>query len=376
MRNHLACLLLAAFVVTSCSKQSTSPGPTGTTTPPSLGITGFLPKYGADSTLVSITGTAFSSIAANDSVFFNGKAAKVISATESTLTAIVPELAGTGNLVVKVNANSVMGGTFTYDTSYHLSTVVDGLNGPYYLAIDTAGILYVSLYGNETIVRIDTSGSASTFVNLPVTGLAIDMHNNLFAAVAQGPNILLAKISPAGDTTIVGSTPGFDMGLAVDTSDNLYFCNLSQNTVEKMTPQGFVDTLATGLFNPSGIGVSLNGTVYVANYSVSAYDNAAGALTSISSAGVVSTFSTMRYDGNAGILVDGFGDIYVTVYNQGSEVGWIEKIPPNGAPFILPSANLNFPCGIVRDKKANLYVVQQNDTPGSAIGSIIKMTPY
>jgi hypothetical protein len=347
-----------------------------TTPPPSLAITGFSPNNGADSTLVTITGTAFSSTSADDSVYFNGKAARILSATDSTLTTFVPQLAGTGNLVVKVKANAVIGGIFSYDTSYHLSTVVDGLNGPFYLAIDTAGILYVSLYGNGTIMRIDTSGSTATFANLPATGLAIDIHNNLFAAVAQGAEILLDKISPAGDTTIIGSTIGFDLGLAVDTLDNLYFCNVSQNMVEKMTPQGVIDTLATGLFNPTGIGVSLNGTVYVANYSVSAYNNAAGALTAISSTGNVSTYSTMRYDGDAGILVDGFNDIYVTVYNQGSETGWIEKIPPTGAPIILPSANLNFPCGIVRDKKANLYVVQQADVPGSAIGSIIKMTPY
>jgi hypothetical protein len=373
-RDLSAIALFVTIVVTSCSKHVTPPGMS--TAPPFLSVTGFSPNNGPDSTLVTITGTAFKSTIADDSVYFNGRAATIVSATDSTLVAIVPELAGTGNVSVKVNANVITSGTFFYDTSYRVSTLVDGLNGPFYLAIDTAGILYVSLYGNGTIVKIDTSGSTTTFANLPATGLAIDIHNNLFAAVASGAGILLDKISPTGDTTIIGGTIGFDLGLAVDTSDNLYFCNVTQNLVEKISPRGILDTIASGLFSPSGIGVALNGAVYVANYSVSAYDNADGALTAISPTGNVSTYSTMDYDGDAGILVDGFNDIYVTIENQQSATGWIEKVLPTGTPIILPSANLNFPCGIVRDKKANLYVVQQIDAPGATLGSVVKMTPY
>jgi len=340
-RSFLSCGLLGAIVFASCSKNSTPPATI--TPPPSLSITNFSPSNGPDSTLVTITGTAFNSTLANNSVYFNGVPARIVSGTDSTLVAVVPELAGTGSIVVKVNANVAGGGIFTYDTSYRLSTVVDGLSGPTYLAIDTTGNLYVSLYGNSTILKIDTSGSRTTLPNLPATGLAIDIHNNLFAAVASGAEILLVKVDPAGDTTIIGSTIGFDLGLAVDTSGNLYFCNVTQNLVEKITALGVLDTIANGLFSPSGIGLGSNGTVYVANYSLSAYDNAAGALTAISPTGNVSTYSTILYSGDAGILVDGNNDIYITVENAGNSTGWVEKIPPLGTPVPLPSPNLYLP---------------------------------
>jgi hypothetical protein len=381
IRNAITCLLLATLALTACSKHSTPPTPTHPAPPPpppppSLTITSFSPTNGPDSTTVTITGTDFNSTAAEDSVYFNGKGARVVSATDSTLVAIVPELAGTGNVIVKANGSSVTGSTFTYDTSYHVSLVLDNLSGPFYLAIDTAGILYVSLYGNGTIEKINPSGSTTTLPGLPCIGLAIDVHNNLFAAIAAGGGVLLDKISATGDTTIIGGTSGFALGLAVDTSDNLYFCNVTENLVEKITPQGVLDTLASGLFSPSGVAVSGNGTIYVTNYSVNAYDNAAGALNAIGPLGNISTISPIDYDAYAGIFIDGINDVYVTVYDQGSELGWIEKVSPNGIPAILISPNLNFPCGIVRDKKGDFYVVQQVDAPGGTVGSIVKMTPY
>lgn len=369
---------IAFFVAinfSACSKHSTSPGQTQPP-PPSLSITGINPSHGPDSTQVIITGTAFNTVIANDSVYFNGKPARIVSGTDSTLVAIVPELAGTGNIVVKANGNSVRGSTFTYDTSYHVTMFVNNLPSPtFYLALDTGGNLFVSDYNVGTIYKYSPNGSLDTTFNYPATGLAIDDSNNLFIAVNTNPAKII-RIGRGDTVTTIAQDNGFLAGLALDKSGNLYVGNNSNNSVDKITPNGQVTNLATGLFSPSGVAVGANGTVYTTNYSVNAYTNTAGVVTAISPAGGTSPLGAMRYDGDAGIWVSGNNDLYVTVFNQGSALGWLEKISASGKIDTLASPNLAFPCGIVRDRSGNFLVAQSVNTPGGSVASVVKMIPY
>jgi len=368
---------LAVFFITSCSKHASSPGHPS---PPPLTINSFSPTHGPIATIVTIRGASFGTIQTGDSVFFNGHPANLVSVNDSIIQVVVPGLAGAGNVVVKSGGNKATGGIFTYDTSYRTSQVIDGLSGPFYLAIDTASNLYVSQYGTTQILKIDTSGVAAPFLNLRATGLAIDIHNNLFIAgfpSGSTPEIDKINLAPGGTLTTVGYDAGsFLWQIAVDTFDNVYGANLSNNTVDLMSPSGQLSHIATGLFNPSAIAVGPDGTVYTTNYTVNAYDNYKGAVTKISPSGVTSTYATMNYDGQAGMYLDGANDIYVTVENQQYSIGWIERIDQAGDTTRLISSNLYFPCGIVRDKKANFYVTQQIDGPGISYGSVLKLTPY
>ena len=372
IRNAIACLPLATLALTACSKRSTPPSPTHPA-PPFLSITGFSPTNGPDSTTVTITGTDFNSTAADDSVYFNGKPARIVSATDSTLVTIVPELAGTGNVVVRANGSIATGNTFTYDTSFHVSMFVDNLPVPtFYLALDTSGNLYVSDRNIGTVYKYSPTGVLDTTMSFIATGLAIDDSNNLF--IADGSNII--KIGRGDTVTTIATDNGFPMGLALDQSGNLYVGNLSNNTVDKITPNGQITNIATGLFNPSGVAVGPNGYVYTVNYSVNAYDNEAGEVTAISPTGVTSSLGAIRYGGYAGLWVSGNNDVYVTAFNQVNATGWLEKFTASGMIDTIASPNLNFPCGIVRDRNGNFYVAQQQDAPVSTSASVVKMTPY
>lgn len=69
-------------------------------------ITTFSPTTGISGTAITITGTNFSTTLANNIVKFNNVIATISAATTTTLTAIVPENATTGNITVEVNGQT------------------------------------------------------------------------------------------------------------------------------------------------------------------------------------------------------------------------------------------------------------------------------
>jgi len=74
--------------------------------PSPITITGFAPLSGPTGTLVTITGTGFSTTPTTNAVTFNGVAGTVVAATVTTLTVAVPTGAATGRIAVAVAGNT------------------------------------------------------------------------------------------------------------------------------------------------------------------------------------------------------------------------------------------------------------------------------
>lgn len=175
------------------------------------------------------------------------------------------------------------------------------------IVVDTSGNLFVgdsnnhcirkvapnaavtTFVGNGTAGFVDGTGNAARF-NGPAT-LAIDAQNNLY--VADCSNNSIRRITPAGVvTTIAGNgLAGYadglgtnavlnvPFGLTVDTQGNVYFGEDGNHRVRKISPKGWVTTLAgnggtaavdgTGYaasFNaPSGLALDSSGSLYVAD---------------------------------------------------------------------------------------------------------------
>jgi secreted PhoX family phosphatase len=181
-------------------------------------------------------------------------------------------------------------------------------NGPFGIAVDKAGNVYVGDSGNNLIRIITPAGMVNTFAGSGSVGLAngsgaaasfsnpqglvLDAAGNLY--VADEGNHLIREISPSGSvTTFAGSgATGAANGsltaasfnepdaLTFDSSGNMYITDDGNNLVRKITPAGIVSTIAgsgsAGFVNgigsgvcfdsPYGIAVAGSGNAYIADY--------------------------------------------------------------------------------------------------------------
>ncbi len=116
------------FTVYSCKKKYPIP-PAQSTNPI---ITSFSPASGQFNTSITINGNNFNSNPSNNQVSINGKSAFIQAATETTLTVLIPERAGTGPVSVTTASGTATGNNFTYIPTVFVSG--NELNGIYYTA--------------------------------------------------------------------------------------------------------------------------------------------------------------------------------------------------------------------------------------------------
>lgn len=256
-------------------------------------------------------------------------------------------------------------------------------NGPYGVAVDTGGNVFVADAGNSTIRKLTPVGT--NWVVSTIAGLA---GNN---GSADGTNSVARFHYPTG--------------IAADSGGNAYVSDQGNNTIRKLTPTGvnwMVSTIAgqagnsgdadgtnsTARFNnPNGIAVDGSGNVYVAdtgnstirkltltatmNYVV---NTIAGLAYSSGSADGVG--SAARFNNPTGVAVGSDGKVYVA--DQGNNV--IRKLTLTGSSWTVftvagqagssgssdgtgNAVRFNGPYGIAVDNNTNVYMTDSfNDT--------------
>ncbi|HEY0274208.1 MAG TPA: IPT/TIG domain-containing protein, partial [Chitinophaga sp.] len=153
MKQFLYLLAVAALLTTACHKTDTSTGSRP------LAISGFWPSSGNAGTIVTISGSGFSSTPQENGVSFNGAAARVMEANDTTIIAEAPADGATGVIAVTVNGKTAKGSNpYTYQAlSIHGISPVNGpagtnitINGAGFTS--TSGPAAVTINGKPAIV--------------------------------------------------------------------------------------------------------------------------------------------------------------------------------------------------------------------------------
>jgi sugar lactone lactonase YvrE len=341
-----------------------------------LAIASIAPTSGPKGTSVVITGTGFSATAASNIVTIHGVAAEVTTASETALTIVIPAGAATGPISVKVGTNTVQSQEFTYVITLSVHTLAgagsgfnDGtgiaalFSGPYNVATDASGNVYVSDASNHRIRKITPEGVTTTLAGSGVggdvlgTGAAAQLNYPYGVAVDATGNVIIAdtfnhkikKISPAGEVTLIaGSTGGYmdavgaaaqfnyPTSVTLDANGTIYVADKDNHKIRKIATDGTVSTLAgstSGYANGTGtaaqfsqpydLAVDASGNVYVidtGNHRVRKI-TPAGEVTSIAGNGVNGdadgTGDAAQFYYPYGIAIDSHGDLFVAdTFNQ------------------------------------------------------------
>ncbi|SKA03749.1 IPT/TIG domain-containing protein [Chitinophaga eiseniae] len=193
-----------------------------------LGILKMEPASGLAGTKVVITGTGFSVNPAENEVTFNGVVAQILNATATTLEVMTPANLTTGPVKVKraaLVAESPV--PFSRSGLFTLTNQMGAFIGP--LVVDRQGNVFVSNTRENYISKVTPAGDVSIFAGEP---------NERGVADGNGRNARLGNI----------------YGLVLDENDNIYVSEVSNNggALRKITPQGEVTTLKSGLPNDVG----------------------------------------------------------------------------------------------------------------------------
>jgi uncharacterized protein (TIGR03437 family) len=313
-------------------------------------------------------------------------------------------------------------GTFSYSGDGR-PAIQAQLNTPQGVAADAAGNLYIADTLNNVVRKVSPNGtisnyagnggagnsgdgSAATSAQLHgPQGLAADTFGNLY--IADTMNAKVRKVSASGViATVAGSgTPGsggdggaaasaqlnLPIGVAVDSSGNLYIADFGNSRVRKVSASGAIIGTVAGngsfgysgdggpavkaqLNGPQGVAVDAAGNLYIADTENNLIREvtAGGLIASVAGNGVAGYSgdggqATSAQVGNpVGLAVDAAGNIFtLDASNRVRQVypnGLIATIAGNGLRGysgdggLATQAQLNAPSAIALGSNGNLYV--------------------
>jgi len=166
-------------------------------------------------------------------------------------------------------------------TSAGTSTILGTTEGPKAIAVDSAGNVYTA-NATTSVTKFTPGGTSSVYSTCALSGgdcpnpqgIAVDSAGNIYVTGMglSGPgnsptNYIMMKItmgSPYPTTTdvYVGNTP---VGVTIDSAGNVYTANSGSNNVSKITPAGASSIIGTTGSSPVGIAVDSAGNAYTAN---------------------------------------------------------------------------------------------------------------
>jgi len=331
------CFLLAALLSTTATLSAINTGGTPTVTSNST-------VMAISATTITIAGTGFDSVAANDTVLFNDGAVGAVTSATSTLLTVTFSTRpnATGALTAVVTTNGKSSGA-AVQVALVASSVIQFAAASESVAATTGSFsIPVTIAGNPNFSNGVSPYVSSLGVFDFASALTLDAAHNLYVVTTNG---VVFKQPPGGVATAFASgfTYNNAQGLTCDAAGNLYVADRSANTVSKVTPDGTVSVFASGFSSPTKMTFDTAGNLYVAN-------TGNGSVSKVTAAGVVSTFAS-GFSGPFGLAFDKAGNLYVA----NSSNGTVSLVTPSGVTSTFASG-LNQPVGLAFDTQGNLFV--------------------
>ncbi len=326
---------------------------------------------------------------------------------------IVRQVAASGN-ITKVAGNGVLG----YSGDGGAATDAK-LDGPYGLAVDTSGNLYIADRSNYRIRMVSSgtittvagngtccySGDGNSATNAMLdapSGVAVDSSGNIYIADTYNDRVRMVSASGtittiagdgiygfAGDGAVAANAKlAYPEGLAVDSSGNLYIADSGNARIRQVNTSGAIATFVGGAINdggvssfgllnqPSGIVRDATGNTYIADTNNNRVRKVAanGIITTVAGTGTPgsigdgSAAASAQLNAPQGLALDSSGNLYIADTNNqrvrmvdGS--GNITTVAGNGNCCASTgdggpptSAGIGTPYGVAVDSSGNLYI--------------------
>ena len=300
------------------------------------------------------------------------------------------------------------------------------LNVPQGLAADSRGNLYIADWGNRRIRKVSAgvittvagngfggfNGDNQSATSATLYGpwaVAVDSGGNLY--IADGNNFRIRKVSPSGNiTTIAGNgTSGFSgdggpatsaefgnvYGIAVDSAGDVYIADSDNSRVRKVSAAGIITTVAgNGTLGFSGDGgaavnaefTQLNGVAVDSSGNILIADSAnnrirkvsSGVITTVAGTGLPGFFSDgglafqAQLNAPLAVAADNSGNFYIADsrnfrVREVSAADVIDTIAGNGIETYsgdggaAVSAQRAAPSGVAADSNGNVYIADTGD---------------
>lgn len=148
-------------------------------------------------------------------------------------------------------------------------TFATGFNQPIGMVFDASGNLYVSDHTGRSVKKVDTGGNVSLVKDVGsglLTDITLDSANKLYTIDYQNGAIYKMDLDGSNFTTFVNGLTGSSLiGLDIDSNDNLYLSDRSNNKLLKIAPDGTVSDFAVGITTPTWISLGADGYFYASS---------------------------------------------------------------------------------------------------------------